>query len=438
MKIEELKDHLLGIKDLSQKEQVMYLYSIVNKLLTSQSSCFRTSFLLKNFISRDIEFLLSLLESPTAPIRKLSLLLICLVCQNPFSKTYLMEKCGLSLIIGKFLLTRLKFIQKWSHDEISSFTAMNTVMKKLQSYPNISSHSIFFYIPLNIELRKMPRDFRPKVFELNIKQFFPQNSQIKLEGLLKMIPDPVFNLCGMDLLHEDVQIIISIKSKIDYDHKIENLKKKQRKSHMQDMISADKYQKEKFNQSTQSTIHQSSHSKSNFQEIKSLILNQRSKNNIIDKFSLLTKHKLKNENKNKEYDALPIKSSHPYKKNSIRGTKPGYNHDLMTLSNHSTTNSYQSKTPGIFGKKKKRNTVKAPNSVNLKYMNKNFMQSLNNDEIQKKKTKLKESNNLNYLNEGKKKNILIDKYSKMNNYAKFVSQMESNNLKNNSKKKQFC
>lgn len=440
MKTQDLKNILLGMKELSQKEQVLCLYSIIKQLLNSQSSCFRTSFLLENFISKDIEFLLSLLESPTTPIRKLSLFFICLVCQNPLSKTYLMEKCGLSLIVGKFLLTRLKFIQKWSHDEMSSLLTMNKIMSKLKSYPNISLNTIFFSIPLNIELQKMPRDFRPKILEFNIKDFIFKNSQRKLEDLLKIIPDPVFNLCGMDLLHEDVHAVVSEKSKINQDFQLVNGKKKQRNSHLQNLITSEKSHNDKFNQSTQSTIHKSSHSNSNFQEIKSLILNQRSKNNKGGRISLLNKHKLKTDNKNKAYGALPLKISSTYKKKPIKIPKSSQNNNLMTTSHHSTTNPHQSKSKNsaIMIKKKTRHTVKAPNSTNIKYMYNNFMKSLNNEESKKKKSKIKESNDINYINDDHQKNILIGKQSRVGNYHKYISQMESNNLKKNGKKRPFC
>ena len=441
MESKKLRETLSHIKSLSQKEQALCLFSLIKEITNSSNYEFINSFLLESFISKDIEFLLSLLESPTAPIRKLSLFLICLICQNPLSKTYLMEKCGLSLIVGKFLLTRLKFIQKWSHDETSSLIAMNNVMAQMKGYPNINQKSILFYIPLNIELRKMPRDFRPKILELNLKDFLFLNSSSKLENMLKIIPDPVFNLCGLDLLREDVKTVISFKTKTKSDiNLIVDNKKKQRHSYIQGLNNSNKIHNEKFNQSTQSTIHQSSHSKTNFQEIKSLILNGKQKPGKVSRLSALDNKKTKQNYNERVLNAMPLKISTNYKKQSNRSNKTNFNQNLMISSTHSTSgNNYlEAKNNEKLAKKKVRHTVKAPISDKMKLYKNNFLNTMDEEALNKIKRKKKlDSNLLNNSNDEQRKSLLFRRNPKLVGYSKYGYNRESQNLTKNNKKGQI-
>jgi hypothetical protein len=113
---------------------------------------------------------------------------------NSQSKIFFLEKCGLSLVTGKTFLTRLKYVSNFSSSMPIAFRHMRAILNELKQTPVLSNEVLFWYIPLEIQNRTINDLFLPRVKTFRI-------SDIKLVSDvvdLSQLPDPVFNLCGIE------------------------------------------------------------------------------------------------------------------------------------------------------------------------------------------------------------------------------------------------
>lgn len=207
MKPGELKAILSSIRIKDYIQTYKTLHKIVLAYLRDPSKSYATQYQLSHFNSKNIEGLLTLLESSFAPTRKMAILLIGLLLKNPLSKVFFLEKCGLSLVVGKTFLSRLKYVSNFANNSAEAFSHMKAIMSEVKTCPVLSSNVLLWYVPLNVHKAKMPKDFRPKIKELFFNHMDHSTGEIDLKG----IPDPVFNLCGVDFTSSDKEVKLSAK-----------------------------------------------------------------------------------------------------------------------------------------------------------------------------------------------------------------------------------
>ena len=268
----KLKEHINRLFLSKNKDVTPLLVYIIKKYLSDKQRTYSTRFELENFSSKDMECLLSLLEDSQKPVRKMALFILSLVLTNPLSKIFFLEKCGLSLIIGKTFITRLKFLSTFGNDNQSAERNTASIIYKLKSSPVTSSDVLFWYIPLDVHQNKMNKKFKPRLFEFKISEVFTCGNKF---SCIK-IPDPVYNLCGIEFTNSDFQIKINTHiepENIMYTHStISHTRKSTNKKKKKSLINnsrrepiKDIYMKE-WNKSTHSThsTFQNSNQESNF------------------------------------------------------------------------------------------------------------------------------------------------------------------------------
>lgn len=186
--------------DNRQKSEAI-LRKIVSTYLRDKTHSHARNFELENFNSKDIEKMLTLLENSTSSIRKLAVLMVGLVLANPLSKIFFLEKCGLSLIIGRFFLSRLKYVFNFSGGQKPATRNMERLMRLLHASGSSPARALFWYVPLYVRNGRMKEDFRPSVHEFKISDMLDAEGRIDLSR----VPDPVFNLCGLEFTKADRQ-----------------------------------------------------------------------------------------------------------------------------------------------------------------------------------------------------------------------------------------
>lgn len=186
--------------DNRQKSEAI-LRKIVSTYLRDKKRTHEINFELQNFNSKDIEKMLTLLENSTSSIRKLAVLMVGLVLTNPLSKIFFLEKCGLSLIVGKFFLSRLKYVFNFSGGQIPATKNIQRLTKLLHAAGNSPPRTLFWYVPLYVRNGRMKEDFRPSLHEFKISDMLDPEGRIDLAR----VPDPVFNLCGLEFTNSDRQ-----------------------------------------------------------------------------------------------------------------------------------------------------------------------------------------------------------------------------------------
>ena len=135
----KLKMLLESITPDNRQKSEAILHKILSIYLRDPEKSYMNKYELESFNSKDIERLLTLLENSMSNIRKLSLLVIGLVLMNPLSKIFFLEKCGLSLIVGRFFLTRLKYVFNFSGGERIATRNVEKIMKilKMKMFENL-------------------------------------------------------------------------------------------------------------------------------------------------------------------------------------------------------------------------------------------------------------------------------------------------------------
>ena len=176
------------------------LKKVVNIFLQDELKSYRTEFIMGEINSKDIEKMLTLLENKDKKIRKLTLLVLTFLLQNGKSKIYFLEKCGLGLKMGKIFLSRLKYLTLNIKDMPASIDVLNEIIEK--GVIGQSKEALFWYIPL-IDRNKEPYT----ASQIDYVQFYVED--IKADGLgdidIHSLPDPIYNLCGVDFDRADIQ-----------------------------------------------------------------------------------------------------------------------------------------------------------------------------------------------------------------------------------------
>lgn len=195
----QLKLLLESTKPDDKKKTEAVLHRILAMYLSDRRDPFRHRYELENFSSKNIERMLTLLENSMSYIRKLALLVIGLVLTNSNSKIFFLEKCGLSLIISKTFFTRLKYLYNFSRSPEHALQNLQSVTSRLRTVKPLDNDALFWHIPLKTSKGKMPRGYRPEIFEFRIKDMINEEGKIDLAN----VPDPVYNICGVEFTEAD-------------------------------------------------------------------------------------------------------------------------------------------------------------------------------------------------------------------------------------------
>lgn len=156
---------------------------------------FSSSNQLSKISSTHLHSFYSLLEDRDRRIRKASLTLLCLILRNPEAKMEFLKKFGMTQIPSKIPITRMKYLS----NEIDVAELIASLKKP--SAP--SKGSLCWFLPY------FARNFNVSetspIEYLEIYQLFDRTGAVSLE----LVPDPITNMCGIELLPEDVQTKIS-------------------------------------------------------------------------------------------------------------------------------------------------------------------------------------------------------------------------------------
>ena len=199
MKPGKLKQYINSIDLQNHKRTEAILQRVVSQYLSDPHEPFKTRYELQEFNSKEIERMLTMFENSRSGIRKLSLVLISLVLMNSQSKIFFLEKCGLSLVTGKTFLTRLKYVSNFSSSMLLAFRHMQAILGELKQTPVLGADVLFWYIPLDIEDRSISDLFLPRVRTFRVSDIKVFSNVVDLSYL----PDPVFNLCGVEFSKMD-------------------------------------------------------------------------------------------------------------------------------------------------------------------------------------------------------------------------------------------
>lgn len=201
-------------------------------------------FELEFFNSKDIERLLTLLENSSVSIRKLTLLIMGLVLMNPLSKIFFIEKCGMPIDSTRFFLTRLKYLLTFSDREKHGVKNLQKLMSFLKHSGTGPKDIMFWYIPLCEGSNKIVENFKPSLHEFRIKDMLNEERRIELN----LVPDPIFNLCGVELSKEDIIKKIdhykTIQKKNDSQFTQSSITGNANKTHLNPKIPRSSFQKE--------------------------------------------------------------------------------------------------------------------------------------------------------------------------------------------------
>jgi hypothetical protein len=204
-------NYISSINPEDRQKTERILKKIISKYMSDPRKSYAKRYELELFNSKDIEKLLTLLENSMSNIRKLTLLVIGLVLMNPLSKIFFLEKCGLSLVIGRCFLTRLKYVYNFSSNQRSATKNVLKIMKILKVSGKGPQGTMFWYISLDLDRNRMPEDFHPQVHEFRVRDMFDNEGNLDLT----LVPDPVYHLCGLEFFESDK------KMKIDYQRRLQ-------------------------------------------------------------------------------------------------------------------------------------------------------------------------------------------------------------------------
>lgn len=200
MNLSHVKSFISSLSISSSQSNEYILKKVIQIFLGDQNTDYRDQFIMNQINSKDIEKLLTLLENKESTIRKLALLVLCFLLQNGKSKVYFLEKCGLGLRLGKIFLTRLKYLTLNVKNQDVSIEILSRIMK--QSRKQHDKDSMFWYVGL-MDSNKIIVNFDDIDFEYfhlrHIKLNY--NDDIDTDN----IPDPIYNLCGIDFDITDVK-----------------------------------------------------------------------------------------------------------------------------------------------------------------------------------------------------------------------------------------
>ena len=204
MERDKLKKLLESTSSTDKNKTQRILEKILGLYLKSNEQYYYKRFELEFFNSKDIERLLTLLENSSVSIRKLTLLVVGLVLMNPLSKIFFIEKCGMPIDSTRFFLTRLKYILSFSERERHGVKNLQKVMSFLKHSGTGPKDIMFWYIPLCEANTRISENFKPSLHEFRIKNMLNEEGRIELN----LVPDPIFNLCGVELCKEDIKLKI--------------------------------------------------------------------------------------------------------------------------------------------------------------------------------------------------------------------------------------
>jgi hypothetical protein len=204
-------NYISSINPEDRQKTERILKKIISKYMSDPRKPYLKRYELELFNSKDIEKLLTLLENSMSNIRKLTLLVIGLVLMNPLSKIFFLEKCGLSLVVGRCFLTRLKYVYNFSSNQRNATKNVLKIMKILKVSGKGPQGTMFWYISLDLERNRMPEDFHPQVHEFRVRDMFDDEGNLDLS----LVPDPVYHLCGLEFYESDK------KMKIDYQRRLQ-------------------------------------------------------------------------------------------------------------------------------------------------------------------------------------------------------------------------
>lgn len=186
----------LDLKSRSKNEEI--LNKILKELNKTRKKNEDKKILLTDIASGELTKLLTLLEDKKKNNRKISLLILGILLSHNNSKFYLSEKCGLGLIKGIIFLTRLKYL--YINEKEKNKKKCILFLKNLKKQEKIvKEDNLFSYLCLkNKNWGNVKEIENFKI--LDIKEF---NENIILDN----IPDPITNLCYINLQPEEEDII---------------------------------------------------------------------------------------------------------------------------------------------------------------------------------------------------------------------------------------
>lgn len=227
-----LLNYIAAINPEDRQKTERILFKVISKYLSDPKKSYQKRYELEFFNSKDIEKLLTLLENSLSNIRKLALLVIGLVLMNPLSKIFFLEKCGLSLVVGRFFLTRLKYIYNFSLDQRNATKNVMRVIKLLKVSGTGPQGTMFWHISLDLVKNRMAEDFHPKLYEFRVHDMLDAEGNIDLSR----VPDPVYNLCGLEFFEIDKQIKIDYQIQLQKKGDFDNSEIKQTRPYAQSTI----------------------------------------------------------------------------------------------------------------------------------------------------------------------------------------------------------
>lgn len=211
-------NYIAAINPEDRQKTERILYKIISKYVGDPKKSYMKRYELELFNSKDIEKLLTLLENSMSNIRKLALIVIGLVLMNPLSKIFFLEKCGLSLVTGRFFLTRLKYVYNFSQNQRNATKNVMKIMKILKISGTGPQGTMFWYISLDLERNRMSEDFHPKVHEFRVHDMLDKDGNVELS----LVPDPVYNLCGLEFFESDKKIKIEYQMRLQHKNDLDS------------------------------------------------------------------------------------------------------------------------------------------------------------------------------------------------------------------------
>lgn len=193
MNLSHVKTYISSLSISKNQNNEKILKNVIQLFLDDLTMSYRSQFIMNQINSKDIEKLLTLLENKESTIRKLALLVLCFLLQNGKSKVYFLEKCGLGLRVGKVFLTRLKYLTLNVRDQDVSLEILNRIMK--QSRKQHEKESLFWFVSL-IDSNRIMVSFD----DIDFGYFHQRHIKINYNNEIDTsnIPDPIYNLCGID------------------------------------------------------------------------------------------------------------------------------------------------------------------------------------------------------------------------------------------------
>lgn len=217
MDSKDIRSFISSLSTSNEKSNEYILKKVAKIYYDDQQEAYQDQFIIGQINSKDIEKLLTLMENKDKRIRKLTLLVLSFLLRNGKSKIYFLEKCGLGLKLGKIFLSRLKYLTLNIKDLATSIKILTSAIKESKS--KIDNTALFWYIPLVDREKK-------KILTENTRFCYFNTKHIDINDLEEIepdnIPDPIYNLCGIDLTIFDLQDGSMMANTIDLSRIINN------------------------------------------------------------------------------------------------------------------------------------------------------------------------------------------------------------------------